>query len=86
MKERGHARTLWIYGPGAYGNLGNQKVCGIADYVSGYSQAASTGHETILGSIYVVIEAKRRYKTYDGMPEMILCLSGIQQSREKLRP
>lgn len=66
--------------------LGDQKVNGIANYVIGYCHAASTGDETILESIYVVIEAKRRYNTEVGIPQMILYLSGVQQTRAKLRP
>lgn len=66
--------------------LGGQRVCGVADYVIGYCHAASTGHDTILESISIVIETKRRYKTDQGIPQMILYLSGVQQSRAQLRP
>ena len=66
--------------------LGDRKVNGIADYVIGYCHTASTGDATILESIYVVIEARRRYKTDNGIPQMIFYLSGVQQTRAKLRP
>lgn len=65
---------------------GDQKVNGIADYVIGYCHSASTGDKTILESISVVIEAKRRFKTNTGVPQMILYLSGAQQTRAMQRP
>lgn len=66
--------------------LGDRKINGIADYVIEYCHAASTGDETILESIYVVIEARRRYKTDNGILQMIFYLSGVHQTRAKLRP
>lgn len=82
------ARDLVLKGehPVATTCLGDQRVCGVADYVIGYCHAASTGRDSILESISVVIEAKRRYKTDQGIPQMILYLSRVQQSRAKLRP
>ena len=66
--------------------LGNQMVCGVADYALGYCHAASFGRASILESITIVIEAKQRERLEQGIPRMILYLSGIQQSRAELHP
>lgn len=88
MQDVDGARNLVLKGefPVATTCLGGQKFNGIADYVIGYCHAASTGDETILESIYVVVEARQRYKTDSGIPQMILYLSGVQQTRGNLRP